>query len=100
MRRTDTHSMWPSLNSPYDVPEERFQSTDDWKTNRYYCLSILDKHHHPDITMVQGIKLLNMCIDELKRRLPIDFKGMTARAIKADGIVDIELDDDRVVKSA
>ncbi|PNY24337.1 Proteasome subunit beta type [Tolypocladium capitatum] len=67
---------------------------------QYYCLSILDKHHHPDITLGQGIKILTMCTDELKRRLPIDFKGMVVKAIKADGIVDIEFDDDRVVKSA
>ncbi len=43
---------------------------------RYYCLSILDKHHHPDINYEQGIKILRMCTDELKRRLPIDFKGV------------------------
>ncbi|KHO01493.1 Proteasome, subunit alpha/beta [Metarhizium album ARSEF 1941] len=67
---------------------------------QYYCLSILDKHHHPEITLGQGIKLLTMCKDELKRRLPIDFKGMVVKAIKVDGIVDIELDDDKIVKSA
>lgn len=61
-------------------------------------MALLDKHHHPDITLAQGIKLLNMCIDELKRRLPIDFKGVLVKAIKADGIIDIEFDDDRVVK--
>ena len=43
---------------------------------RYYCLSILDKHHHPDIDYEQGMKILRMCTDELKRRLPIDFKGV------------------------
>ena len=43
---------------------------------RYYCLSILDKHHHPDIDFEQGMKILKMCTDELKRRLPIDFKGV------------------------
>ncbi|KAG5919706.1 putative proteasome subunit beta type-4 [Claviceps capensis] len=67
---------------------------------QYYCLSILDKHHHPDITLGQGMKLLTLCVDELKRRLPIDFKGMVVKAIKADGIIDIEFDDDRIVKSA
>ena len=44
---------------------------------RYYCLSILDKHHHPDIDFEQGLKILRMCTDELKRRLPIDFKGVS-----------------------
>lgn len=43
---------------------------------RFYCLSILDKHHHPDINLDQGLKLLQMCTDELKRRLPIDYKGV------------------------
>jgi len=43
---------------------------------QYYCLSILDKHHHPDISFEQGMKILDMCTDELKRRLPIDFKGV------------------------
>ncbi|TLS28113.1 hypothetical protein PpBr36_01663 [Pyricularia pennisetigena] len=67
---------------------------------QYYCLSILDKHHHPDITLHQGIKILTMCTDELKRRLPIDFKGMVVKAVTKDGIRDIEFDDDKIVKSA
>jgi hypothetical protein len=46
---------------------------------RYYCLSILDKHHHPDISLEQGMKLLQMCTDELKRRLPIDYKGVRSQ---------------------
>ena len=49
--------------------------------NRYYCLSIFDKHHHPDIDYEQGLKILRMCTDELKRRLPIDFKGVSRRRI-------------------
>ena len=44
---------------------------------RYYCLSILDKHHHPDIDLEKGKKILRMCTDELQRRLPIDFKGVS-----------------------
>ena len=43
---------------------------------RYYCLSLLDKHHQPDIDLDSGLKILRMCADELKRRLPIDFKGV------------------------
>ncbi|KAK9769035.1 putative Proteasome subunit beta [Seiridium cardinale] len=67
---------------------------------QYYCLSILDKHHHPDISLGQGIKLLELCTDELKRRMPIDFKGMTVKAVTKDGVVDIEFNDDKIVKSA
>lgn len=53
---------------------------------QYYCLSILDKHHHPDIDFEQGMKILRMCTDELKRRLPIDFKGIQVKVITKDGI--------------
>lgn len=40
-----------------------------------------------------------MCTDELKRRMPIDFKGMTVKAVTKDGIVPIEFDDYKVVKT-
>ncbi len=46
------------------------------------------------------MKLLNLCTDELKRRLPIDFKGMLVKAVTKDGIVDMEIDNDKVVRSA
>lgn len=54
---------------------------------RFYCLSILDKHHHPDINLDQGLKILQMCTDELKRRLPIDYKGV--RSPRFDGLAGI-----------
>jgi len=64
---------------------------------QYYCLSILDKHHHPDIDYEQGIKILRMCTDELKRRLPIDFKGMLVKVVTKDGVRDVEFADDSKV---
>ncbi|KAI4129464.1 MAG: hypothetical protein LQ341_006565, partial [Variospora aurantia] len=66
----------------------------------YYCLSILDKHHRPDIDLDQGLKILRMCTDELQRRLPIDFKGMLVKIIDKDGIRELEWDNSRIVKSA
>ncbi|KAI9870861.1 MAG: Proteasome subunit beta type-4 [Pleopsidium flavum] len=67
---------------------------------QYYCLSILDKHHHPDISYEQGLKILRMCTDELKRRLPIDFKGMLVKVITKEGIQEIDYDDSKPVASA
>jgi 20S proteasome subunit beta 4 len=32
---------------------------------QYYCLSILDKHHHPDISLEKGIELMRMCHAEV-----------------------------------
>ncbi|CAD0032042.1 unnamed protein product [Aureobasidium pullulans] len=64
---------------------------------QYYCLSTLDKHHHPDISFEQGMKILRMCTDELKRRLPIDFKGMIVKVVTKDGIREEEYKDDEPV---
>ncbi|OCK74706.1 N-terminal nucleophile aminohydrolase [Lepidopterella palustris CBS 459.81] len=61
---------------------------------QYYCLSILDKHHNPNIDFAQGMKILRMCTDELKRRLPIDFKGVVVKVITKDGIREEEYLDD------
>lgn len=96
----DMPSKFGPIGKRHSVREDAGGMYADCVFTRYYCLSILDKHHHPDITLGQGIKLLNLCTDELKRRLPIDFKGMIVKAIKADGIVDIEFDDDKIVKCA
>lgn len=57
---------------------------------QYYCLSILDKHHHPDIDLEKGLELLRMCTDELKRRLPIDFKGVIVKVVDKEGIREVE----------
>ncbi|KAI9774015.1 MAG: Proteasome subunit beta type-4 [Candelina submexicana] len=67
---------------------------------QYYCLSILDKHHHPDISYEQGLKILRMCTDELKRRLPIDFKGMLVKVITKEGIKEVDYDDSKPIASA
>ncbi|KAL6716425.1 Proteasome subunit beta type-4 [Lecanora helva] len=67
---------------------------------QYYCLSILDKHHNPNIDFEQGLKILRMCTDELKRRLPIDFKGMLVKVIDKDGIREVDYDDSKQVYSA
>lgn len=67
---------------------------------QYYCLSILDKHHHPDMNLEAGLKLLQMCADELRRRLPVDFKGLSVKVITAKGIEEVELDQSYAVKTA
>jgi len=63
-------------------------------------LSILDKHHQPDIELEKGLKILRMCTDELKRRLPIDFKGVFVKIITKDGIRQEEYSDDEPVLPA
>ena len=89
MSSFESHAFLPLVDGP---------KTDPFVVHRYYCLSLLDKHHQPDISLDRGMELLNLCADELKRRLPIDFKGLIVKAVTKDGIVDMPFDDDRVVK--
>jgi len=67
---------------------------------QYYCLSLLDKHHHPDIDLDRGMTILRLCSDELKRRLPIDFKGLYIKIITKDGIREQEFADEKQVLPA
>ncbi|KAN0075723.1 Nucleophile aminohydrolase [Elaphomyces granulatus] len=67
---------------------------------QYYCSSILDKHHHPNINLEQGLKILEMCTDELKRRMPIDFKGVSVKVVTKDGIRDLDFDNSKQVVCA
>jgi len=64
---------------------------------QYYCLSILDKHHHQDIDLERGLKVLRMCTDELQRRMPIDFGGMSVRVVTKEGIRDVDWADNKDV---
>ncbi|KAB8199985.1 cysteine proteinase [Aspergillus parasiticus] len=63
---------------------------------QYYCLSTLDKHHNPDISLEEGLKLLEMCTDELKRRLPIDYKGVLVKVVTKDGVREVDFDNDKI----
>ena len=67
---------------------------------RYYCLSLLDKHHRPDIDLDRGMEILKMCSDELKRRLPIDFKGLYVKVVTNGGIKGIDIKDHEQVLPA
>lgn len=41
-----------------------------------------------------------MCTDELQRRLPIDFKGMTVKVVRKDGIEELPYDTSKQVNAA
>ena len=43
------------------------------------------------------MKIWRMCTEELKRRLPIDFKGVLVKVITKDGVKDVEYKEDEKV---
>ncbi|ANB12522.1 proteasome core particle subunit beta 4 [Sugiyamaella lignohabitans] len=53
---------------------------------QYYVLSLLDRHHDPNMTQEQGLELLKDCIKELRLRMPIDFKGVQVKVVDEAGV--------------
>ncbi|KAL3231345.1 Proteasome subunit beta type-4 [Nakaseomyces bracarensis] len=56
----------------------------------FYTFSLLDRHYRPDLTTEEGLKLLKLCIEELERRMPIDFKGVIVKIVDKDGIREVD----------
>jgi len=44
------------------------------------------------------MKILRMCTEELKRRMPIDFKGVIVKVITKDGVSEVDYADDEKVQ--
>lgn len=42
----------------------------------YYILSTLDRHHKPGLSEQEGLELLKKCVEELRLRMPMEFKGI------------------------
>ncbi|KAK9460713.1 nucleophile aminohydrolase [Lipomyces oligophaga] len=58
----------------------------------YYTLSLLDRWHRPNLTLVEGIDVAKKCVEELRRRLPIDFKGVDVKVVDKDGVRLVEIE--------
>lgn len=52
----------------------------------FYASSLLDKHYRSDMSVEDGLRLLQMCITELETRMPIDFKGVYTKIVDQNGI--------------
>eukprot|EP00026_Physarum_polycephalum_P016416 Phypoly_transcript_17311.p1 GENE.Phypoly_transcript_17311~~Phypoly_transcript_17311.p1 ORF type:complete len:199 (-),score=22.39 Phypoly_transcript_17311:110-706(-) len=63
----------------------------------YFLLSLLDKYYREDQTVEDGIKLLRMCVTELKTRFIVNTRYL-AKVVDANGIRIVELDLDSAAK--
>lgn len=57
----------------------------------YFCLSLMDAHHRPDMTQEEGLDLLRMCIKELKIRFVMDLGSWKVRIVDREGTREVEL---------
>jgi 20S proteasome subunit beta 4 len=57
----------------------------------YYCLSLMDRGHYPDITLEEAKGLMKKCIQELQKRFIVNLPEFKIKVVDADGIRDVEL---------
>ncbi|CCH60939.1 hypothetical protein TBLA_0D04430 [Henningerozyma blattae CBS 6284] len=56
----------------------------------FYTFSLLDHHYRPDMTKEEGLDLLKKCIEELQKRMPIDFKGVLVKIVDENGVSTVD----------
>ena len=47
-------------------------------------------HYRPDMTTEEGLDLLKLCVQELEKRMPMDFKGVIVKIVDKDGIRQVD----------
>lgn len=52
----------------------------------FYTMSLLDHHYRMDMTLDEGLQLLDLCTEELHKRFPMDFKGLLVKVVDKNGI--------------
>lgn len=52
----------------------------------FYTFSLLDRHYRPDMNEEEGYSLLKQCIQELNKRMPMDFKGVIVKVVDKNGV--------------
>lgn len=57
----------------------------------YFCLSIMDKYHKPDLSLDEAKALMKKCIDELATRFIINYKQFDVQVVDAEGIREVSL---------
>ncbi|KAL1928624.1 hypothetical protein VTP01DRAFT_2410 [Rhizomucor pusillus] len=57
----------------------------------YFCTSLMDRYHYPDMDLEEAKDLLRKCIQELKTRFIVNLPKFMVKVISKDGIKEIEL---------
>jgi len=57
----------------------------------YFLLSLFDRHWKKDMTLDEGLKLVEMCIDQLSKRYVIKLQQFIIKIVDKDGIRQIDL---------
>jgi 20S proteasome subunit beta 4 len=51
----------------------------------YFCLSLMDKLYHPDMTLEEAVDLVDKCIKEIRLRLVVAPQNFMIKVVDKDG---------------
>ena len=51
----------------------------------YFCLSLMDKLYHPDMTVEEAVDLVDKCIKEIRLRLVVAPQNFVIKIVDKDG---------------
>ena len=51
----------------------------------FFCMSLMDRYYHKDLTVEEGIDILKMCFAELKTRFIVNFPKFIIKIIDKNG---------------
>jgi 20S proteasome subunit beta 4 len=57
----------------------------------YFCMSLMDRHYHPNLSVEEAKELLRKCIHELKTRFIANLPKFVVKIIDKDGIREVEI---------
>lgn len=57
----------------------------------FFCLSTMDRYHRPDMSLEEGLELLQRCINELKTRFIVDLGTWKIKVVDRDGTREVKL---------
>ncbi|XP_052776800.1 proteasome subunit beta type-2-like [Mya arenaria] len=55
----------------------------------FFSVSIMDRHYHEDITLVEAQALLKKCVNEIKQRFIVNMPTFKVRCVTKEGIKDL-----------
>ncbi|KAI8056134.1 nucleophile aminohydrolase [Syncephalis plumigaleata] len=59
----------------------------------FYCMSLLDRYHKPDMTLDEVKALARLCAEEMRRRFIVNLGDFVCKVVDKDGIREIPLFD-------
>lgn len=57
----------------------------------FFCMSLMDRYHKPNMNLEEAKGLLRMCLQELKTRFIVNLPAFKVKVVDKDGVREVDL---------